>query len=244
MNPIVLGNIPCELDKDKIAKRMHLEPGSDDYADLEALLEKVVEIARPKAVYKLVFIGEMGSDFVVLDNQRMCSTVMPENLKDVHRVFAYVATCGDEIEQWSKTITDILHNWWMDGIKEFVLARASLYLKARVIDDMDLSKIASMSPGSLPDWPLLEQAKLFALLGDTQEMIGVSLTESMLMVPAKTVSGIFFETDSDYVSCQLCAREKCIGRKAPFDEAKQRAAAALNAPAESQVPAAPEEPQE
>jgi len=197
MNPIVLNNIPCELDKNKIAKQLHIEIGSDDYADLEVLLEKVVQVARPKAVYRTVFIEERGSDFVLLDELKMCSTVVSKKLADVHRVFAYVATCGDEIEQWSKTITDILHNWWMDGIKEFVLAAASKYLKKRVIGDMQLGKIATMNPGSLPDWPLSEQAKMFALLGDTQDMIGVSLSDSMLMTPAKSVSGVFFETDSD-----------------------------------------------
>jgi hypothetical protein len=222
MNPIILDKIPCELDTEKIARKLHIEQGSDDYADLVKLLETVTLVSRPKAVYKPVFVEDTGSDYVVLDDQEMRSTVMQQNLKDVHRVFAYVSTCGDEVEQWSKTITDILHNWWMDSIKEHVLAQASIYLRARVTTDMDLSKIASMSPGSLPDWPISEQAKLFALLGDTKGMIGVSLTDSMLMTPSKTVSGFFFETDSDYVNCQLCTREKCIGRKVPFDDAKYK----------------------
>ena len=220
MNPIILDNIPCVLDTQKIAKRLHVEPDTDDYADLQKLLKQVMEIAKPKAVYKPVFIEERGSDFVMLDNQRMVSTVLQQNLKDVHRAFAYVSTCGEEIEAWSKSVTDMLHNWWMDGIKEHVLACASVYLKARVVSDMELGKIASMSPGSLPDWPITEQAKLFALIGDSQEMVGVSLTDSMLMTPAKTVSGVIFETEHDYVSCQLCTREKCVGRKVPFDEKK------------------------
>lgn len=197
MNPIILDNIPCVLDTQKIAKQLHVEPDTDDYTDLEELLKRVTEAARPKAVYKPVSIEEHGSDFVLLDELKMCSTVVSKNLADVHRVFVYVSTCGEEIEAWSKTVTDMLHSWWMDGIKEHVLAQASLYLKKRVIADMELSNISSMNPGSLPDWPLLEQAKLFALLGDTQEMVGVSLSDSMLMIPAKTLSGIFFETDTD-----------------------------------------------
>ena len=86
MNQIILNDIPCELDTQKIAKRLHVEPGSEDYNDLESLLIQVVQVARPKAIYKPIFIEEKGSDFVMLDNQKMVSTVMPQNLKDVHQI--------------------------------------------------------------------------------------------------------------------------------------------------------------
>lgn len=220
MTHIILDNISCKLETKAIAKKLHIEENTDDYAEFLDLLDKVKKIAKPKAIYKPVFIEDKGKDYVVLDDQRMLSTLMPKNLKDVHRVFAYVSTCGDEIEQWSKTITDILHNWWMDTIKEHVLGQATTFLHARVKKDMMLGKTASMHPGSLPDWPISEQAKLFALLGDVKKSIGVELTDSMLMTPSKTISGFYFETQSDFVNCQLCTRENCTGRKVPFDEAK------------------------
>ena len=77
-----------------------------------------------------------------------------------------------------------------------------------------------MNPGSLPDWPITEQAKLFSLLGDVKALIGVTLTESMLMLPTKSVSGVYFETERNFENCELCARENCPGRRKPFDEAK------------------------
>ena len=79
-----------------------------------------------------------------------------------------------------------------------------------------------MSPGSLEDWPIQEQLPLFALLGEAPAAIGVRLTESLLMLPGKSVSGIFFPSASTFFSCRLCPRERCEGRKARYDETAAR----------------------
>jgi hypothetical protein len=42
------------------------------------------------------------------------------------------------------------------------------------------------------------------------------LTDSLLMVPRKSISGILFPSEEGFVACQLCERERCPGRKAPF----------------------------
>jgi predicted transcriptional regulator len=47
----------------------------------------------------------------------------------------------------------------------------------------------------------------------------VRLTESFLMLPTKTVSGIFFPTEATFESCQLCPREECPNRRAPYEQA-------------------------
>jgi hypothetical protein len=74
-----------------------------------------------------------------------------------------------------------------------------------------------MAPGSLADWPIEEQAPLFKLLGDVDASIGVKLTDSMLMLPAKSISGVYFPADVSFFSCQLCPRERCESRKAKYD---------------------------
>lgn len=223
MNTVLFDDIAFKLDTPKIAKKLHVDTGSDEYSELTALLEEASAIAKPKAAYKPVFIEDKGSDFVLLDNQKMISKVVSNNLKNIHRVFAFVSTCGEEIEQYSKTVTDYLHSWWMNSIMEMILKQASDYLRYRIKKDFDIKKLASMNPGSLPDWPINEQPKLFSLLGNVKDMVGVTLTDSMLMIPAKTVSGFYFETETDYVNCQLCARKNCPNRKQPFDSAKYKA---------------------
>ena len=75
-----------------------------------------------------------------------------------------------------------------------------------------------MTPGSLPDWPIEEQRPLFAILGDIQGAIGVRITEDLVIIPSFSVSGILFPTQISFQSCQLCPREKCQGRRAPYDD--------------------------
>jgi hypothetical protein len=74
-----------------------------------------------------------------------------------------------------------------------------------------------MNPGSLQDWPLREQRPLFALIGAVDTRIGVRLTDSCLMTPRKSTSGIQFPTEESFASCQLCGREVCPNRRAPYD---------------------------
>jgi hypothetical protein len=76
-----------------------------------------------------------------------------------------------------------------------------------------------MNPGSgdANVWPIEQQKELFSLFGDVENLIGVRLTDSFLMVPNKSVSGICFPTEINFQSCQLCHRMNCNGRKAPFD---------------------------
>ena len=76
-----------------------------------------------------------------------------------------------------------------------------------------------MRPGSgdATVWPIEQQKMLFDLLGDVRGCIGVRLTDSFLMMPNKTVSGIRVPTEKDFRSCQVCHRENCPSRSAGFD---------------------------
>ena len=76
-----------------------------------------------------------------------------------------------------------------------------------------------MSPGdgSRTVWPITQQKQLFSIFGNVEDLIGVRLTDSMLMIPVKSVSGIFVPTEIKFETCQLCPGERCIARKAPYD---------------------------
>ena len=75
-----------------------------------------------------------------------------------------------------------------------------------------------MSPGSLQDWPIESQRQLFQLLPEVEASVGVRLNKSFLMIPTKSVSGIYFQTEVSFFNCQLCQRGKCPGRKARYNE--------------------------
>jgi len=112
--------------------------------------------------------------------------------------------------------SDLLENFYLDTIGNVALTSARKQLKRHRESQFALEKISSMAPGSLADWPIEEQAPLFKLLGDVETSIGVTLTDSLLMLPAKSISGIYFPTEVSFFSCQLCPRERCESRKAKY----------------------------
>jgi len=57
---------------------------------------------------------------------------------------------------------------------------------------------------------------LFTLFGKDAERLGVELTSSMLMKPRKSISGIAFHSHRVFISCQLCSRDRCPGRRAKY----------------------------
>lgn len=220
MDTVAVVNVPFELDVEELIKRMHLKPGSPYLKEVQDLAAGALGVANPKAVYRPVDIEERGENFVVIGGIKFTSRVLRINLEEAQCVFPYVVTCGIELEEWSRqSAENLLNNYCADMIKEMVLSSARQSLTSRLDEEFQLVHSANMNPGSLPEWPITEQKPLFELLGDVQRMIGVRLTESCLMYPVKSVSGIHFPKEASYVNCQLCTKEKCPGRKAPYDNA-------------------------
>src|SRR5690606_16872441 len=148
------------------------------------------------------YIEGRGEDFVNIDGIEFKSRVLSVNLKNVNRVIPYIVTCGLELDELSNSISDVLLQYYLDEIKKMVVGEASSYLFELVKKRFRLTKIARMNPGSLEDWPISQQVPLFSIFGDTQASIGVTLTDSYLMIPTKSVSGIIFPTEVTYENCQ------------------------------------------
>jgi hypothetical protein len=218
MKARVLEGIRYEPDVNRLFALLRVEEESDDGETLEDLVAEAASLARPTALYGEAYIESKGDDTVVIDGVTFTSRVLRVNLEAAHRVFPYVATCGTELEGWAKGLSDMLCRYWADGIMQMALSQAIAGVNRRIAAEFVPGRTAVMNPGSLPDWPIEEQRPLFALLGDPQASIGVTLTESLLMIPAKSVSGVHFPAQYNYENCQLCPREVCSGRRAPYDK--------------------------
>ncbi|MBN2853800.1 MAG: vitamin B12 dependent methionine synthase [Clostridia bacterium] len=200
-----------------IASRMRLSE-QEDIDKINEMCEQAVKIAKPKAIYKVCFISHREETSTTIDDISFDSTLMSRNFKDINRVFPFIATCGREIYNWANTITDVFERYWADYIMESILRNAIRDLYDEIREKHGVSKISSMNPGSLSGWPINQQQTLFSLLEQPDKKVGVELTETFLMIPQKSVSGILFPSGSDYVNCRLCDREICENRRAEYDE--------------------------
>jgi hypothetical protein len=185
-----------------------------------AVAQRAVAAARPKVIYDVLFIEGRDGDSLTFGGQRFVSRVLFANLEKVERVFPYIATCGDELEQLGIPATDFMGQFCVDTVKELALGAAMQHLTAHLEKAYGLTKLATMNPGSGDAivWPIEQQRELFALFGDTRKLIGVTLLDTFLMLPNKTVSGLFYPSEVDFKTCQLCHREQCPHRRAAFDK--------------------------
>ena len=73
-----------------------------------------------------------------------------------------------------------------------------------------------MNPGSVPSWPLTGQRELFEVIGGVTESTGITLTESCLMLPSKSTSGMYFTSADQFVNCAYCSILSCPNRLAAY----------------------------
>ncbi len=214
----VLNSIPVRLTLEEVLKKLRLRK-ENKFIERSAqeLIEIVRPIARPKAIYEISYVDNKNEDSLYINGVRFTSRVLRVNLDKVGRVFPYVVTCGRELDEIDIPSHELMKCYLLDQIKETVLVLARSYLEDYVTRNYALGQISKMGPGFLKDWPVTQQKELFSIFGDVEALIGVTLTETFQMIPLKSVSGIFFPTEIQFVSCQLCPREVCSDRKAPYD---------------------------
>jgi len=213
----VLNSIPVSLELTEVLKRLRMRQQSKHVEDtVQELIELVRPVVKPKAVYEVCYVDNRNEDSLCIGGVKFTSRVLRVNLDKIERVFPYVATCGRELDTITIPSSEIMKSYCLDTIKETVLRSTRDYLKDYIKRIYALPQVSSMNPGSLKSWPVTQQEGLFSILGNVEELIGVKLTEAFYMVPLKSLSGIFFPTQVEFVSCQLCPREVCEGRKAPY----------------------------
>ena len=215
-----LDGIPITTTFEQALQKLRIEE-PEDIEMVSGLFGTARGIAKPKALYREAYVEEVSGRNVRINGLGFESAVLAMQLKNIHRVFAYVCTCGTEVDDWSHNEKDYVVSLWLDMIKEMFLREADAFLRDYIKNAYQFEKISSINPGSgnEENWPISQQSQLFSMIGGVKEEIGVSLTDSFLMIPTKSVSGLYFPSETEFVNCALCGRENCQGRRAEFDQA-------------------------
>lgn len=217
MNVLSISGI--KLDAESVAGRLRVA----DRGLVRRLIDSAQAVIAPAAAFRVSYVDEKRDDGVVVDGMAFTSRVLRRNLDGVGRVFPFVLTIGKAVDELIDAAGDMLEKYLLDEIGNMALREARGRLEQHLRSTFALGKISCMAPGSLEDWPIEEQRPLFTLMPGVESAIGVSLTESCLMLPRKSISGVYFPSETTFFSCQLCPRERCEGRKARYDREKARA---------------------
>lgn len=216
---VLLDTIPFEPDVQKIQQDIKLH---EAYPELEPQFESLVEqaraVARPRALYLRAVVEEVAKAEVLISGYTFRSSILSRLFRRGDMVFPYVATCGVELEAIDVSAYDMLASWWKGCIETEALNSAMQALEQELRRSYGQADLSSVNPGSgnVDVWPVEQQATLFSLMGDTSRTIGVELTPSYLMRPAKSLSGIMFASAHSYCNCNSCTRQNCPDRRAPF----------------------------
>jgi len=213
--PIFKMNADIKLEPSR--KKLRLSESQAEEVDFPSIVEEVQNLAKPRAVWERYDVDEIAEGFVAIAGSNFRSSVLASMLLESDSVFPFVMTIGDSVEKKASRTEDSLKQYCYEYLGDFVLLQTSDHLRHHLEILSGGSNFSWYSPGSVDDFKLEEQRNLFRILGDVRERIGVELRENLIMHPRKSISGLYFESEEQFYTCQICQREKCIGRRAPYD---------------------------
>ena len=149
MEVYILDNIKEEVRDEEIFQKLKIDANDEYASDILDLAKKAEAVAKPKAIYGAACIDEKDENHVIIEGICFTSRLLSNNLKEVQRVFPYVATCGEEVYSWAKSILDPIERYWAEALCEIYLSKAYIAMKRDLEFKMKPGKTAVMNPGSL-----------------------------------------------------------------------------------------------
>lgn len=212
---IILDPVSVQPDLSRILARLRFNDPAGHLSNLvPELLKEFSGRAHPRALYRIgsVAITDAGSvkiDGVIFDNP-----LLKVNLAKVEKIFPFVITCGSDADRLAVRTSE--ERYCLQVIREVYLNALFEYLQEYLLKSYALDFIWSLVSGELQAFPISARRGLFNILGDVEKAIGVRLRQDFSLEPACSRCGFFYYTPLEFESCQLCPREPCMGRRAPY----------------------------
>jgi hypothetical protein len=235
--PQLLADIPLASDRDEVLRFQGYKPGldlpSEDVLALyEAALADGESLMRPRLVYGAVPVADQEPDRI-----RLAGGV-ELHIPEIHRFWGRleavgigICTIGDALEWRSRQLFEarefplaVMLDSVGSAAVECLAEWANDYLCQVAIAER-LKVTNRISPG-YAGWPVEEQRLLFRLCPGA--LAGVSLNDSCLMIPLKSISflvgiGPEARVDHYFTQCRRCWMAGCAYRRAPAIRTVQRA---------------------
>lgn len=199
-------------------------PDGQTVAETEALVREIAAAVRPRFCFFITdgafdtdrqILSVMGQDFSV-------GGIISRQLRKSQRYVFFVATAGREFEAFQQQLSaegDMVRVFIADAIGSVLAEKTADRMETEL--ETQLSSYGWLhtnrfSPGYC-GWHVSEQQQLFPLFPE-QPPCGVTLSESSLMNPIKSVSGIIGigpDVKKLPYSCGLCDYKHCYKRRHP-----------------------------
>lgn len=189
-------------------------------SELEEVIAVGKNISRARSLFRMLdTISVARKDFSIDNIGFNCGSKIARQLRNAEQLIVFVCTSGHGITQQYKEYIDtneLVKAYFVDILGNIIVEKAMDIIQERISEEMKtrgMNITNRYSPGYC-NWNTNEQAKIFSMLPDNP--CGVKLTQSSLMIPSKSISGVIGcgknVKYTDY-GCQLCELEMCIYRK-------------------------------
>jgi hypothetical protein len=191
---------------------------------IEKLGTRLAGLMKSELYYRFIEIDSIREDSVRLKGGiALASRKLSKTLAHCEEIVSFVGTIGSRLEDEIKRLTKgnrVSQAYILDAMGSVAVENMVDEFQKEMTDVLKRAhKRATLrfSPGYC-DWPLTEQRKLFRLF-DAYDL-NVTLTDSCLMQPRKSISGLFgvipfkaHRSAALYNPCSDCRRKGCSMRR-------------------------------
>ena len=198
-------------------------PDAYTYGIIHTLKKEALEICRPRLGYRFLSGRKLDRQrLVVGDRVFKPDYTITKYLQEADIYAIMVASVGTELDAWiheKHLANDIMEAFVADALGSLIVETIVSYGLTLLTEKMKSNRLNtsnSYSPGYC-GWNVSEQQLLFSLL--PQAFCGISLTDSSLMLPIKSVSsliGIGRNIEREPYGCSICQRKDCFKKKKVF----------------------------
>lgn len=210
------------IKRSDILRYMQYHTGND-ISDIEELINACISEFTAAAEYKACYSKfniDICDDCIDFGFMKVKSSALATNLKDCHEVYAFAATTGVKAERLLNKYNRISPGkaFIFDAIGSAATEAFCDYLNAYLREQTEENGQflrPRFSPG-YGDFPIEHQPDLLMAL-DTNRKLNLTLTDSFLMVPTKSVTALIGIADTPNAcrtkACEACTRTDCLYRK-------------------------------
>ena len=160
----------------------------------QLLLDQTNAAAVPKALVIPGSVDKKTETQIVINGASFTSPKLMTNLDEGDALYAYIATCGTEIDAYAASLTDQMDLFIIDGIMNLLVGTGKTFVSEKVSSSVGWPDIYDYVPGMGEAWPKDEQVKLFNLFGYYPAEIGVSMEDAAFVLPRRSTIGILSKT--------------------------------------------------
>lgn len=219
----VLDKWDLRLDVDVILRSQGADPAairkrnSSLVESAERALEEGNPLLQPRVTARRLLVKDLHHEQVMLESDgRLSGELLAQHMGGAQEIVIVLCTVGEALERRAADVfkEDAVYGLALDGVGSAgveALANAACALFEEEATDKDCQVTIPLSPGMV-GWPVEQgQPQIFDLL-DASE-IDVRLTESMMMLPRKSLTfilGIGKELMAGGRTCDYCSlKETC-----------------------------------